>query len=108
MVHLPIMWGLMVATLLLGGLLVRLLRAIIRQVTLFSIVETLVGSARGTSLHRSIVRCSLSWCLLTTLLLRTLIGILLLVLVALRALTMIPLIRWSLVPLLESLLRVGA
>jgi len=47
------------------------------------------------------------WCLLTTLLLRTLIAILLLVLVALRVLTMIPLIGWSLVPLLKTLLRVG-
>ena len=37
-----------------------------------------------------------------------LIAILLLVRVALRVLTMIPLIRWSLVPLLEALLRVGA
>ena len=58
--------------------------------------------------HRSIVRRSLSWCLLTTLLLRALIAILLLVRVALRVLTTIPLIRWSLEPLLEALLRVGA
>ena len=76
--------------------------------TLFSIAETLVGSARGTSLHGSIVRRSLSWCLLTTLLLGMLVVILLLVRVALRVLTMIPLIRWSLEPLLEALLRVGA
>ena len=71
-------------------------------------METLDVSARGTSLHKSIVGCSLLWCLLTTLLLRTLIAILLLVLVALRVLTMIPLIGWSLKPLLEALLRVGA
>jgi len=64
--------------------------------------------------HRSIVRRSLSWCLLTTLLLGTLIVIrllirwMLLVRVVLRVLTMIPLIRWSLEPLLEALLRVGA
>jgi len=37
-----------------------------------------------------------------------LIAILLLVLVALGVLTMIPLIGWSLEPLLEALLRVGA
>jgi len=42
------------------------------------------------------------------LLLRTLIAILLLVQVALRVLTTFPLIRWSLEPLLEALLRVGA
>ena len=82
--------------------------------TLFTTVETLVGSARGTSLHGSAIRCSLSWCLLTTLLLGTLIAILLLIRwalliqVALRVLTTIPLIGWSLVPLLEALLRVGA
>ena len=60
-----------------GGLLVVLLRAVIRQVTLFTIVKTLVGSARGTSLHASVVRRSLPWCLLTTLLLGVLIAILL-------------------------------
>ena len=63
----------------LWGLLVWLLRAIIRQVTLFTMMETLVGSARGTGLHGSVVRRSLSWCLLTTLLLGTLIAILLLI-----------------------------
>ena len=52
-------------------------------------------------------RCSLSWCLLTTLLLRMLFAILLLVRVALRVLTTIPLIGWSLKPLLETLLRIG-
>ena len=76
--------------------------------TLFTIIETLAGSAWGTSLHGSVVRRSLSWCLLTTLLLGMLVVILLLVRVALRILTMIPLIRWSLEPLLEALLRVGA
>ena len=76
--------------------------------TLFTIAKTLVGSARGTSLHGSVVGRSLSWCLLTTLLLKALIAILLLILVALRVLTMIPLIRWSLEPLLEALLKVGA
>ena len=38
--------------------------------TLFSIAKTLVGSARGTGLHRSVVWRSLSWCLLASLLLR--------------------------------------
>ena len=76
--------------------------------TFFTTTEALARGAKGTSLHGSVVRCSLSWCLLTTLLLRTLIGILLLVLVALGVLAMIPLIGWSLKPLLEALLRVGA
>ena len=75
--------------------------------TFFTTTEALAGSARGTSLHGSVVRCSLSWCLLTTLLLRMLIGILLLVLVALRILTTIPLTGWSLKPLLEALLSIG-
>ena len=86
------------------GLLVWLLRAVIRQVTLFSTTETLVGSARGTCLHGSVVRRSLVWCLWTTLLL---ILLMLLELVELRVLTMIPLIGWSLVSLLEALLRIG-
>ena len=76
--------------------------------TFFSIMETLVGSARGTGLHGSVVRRSLSWCLLDTLLLGTLISILLLVRWTLLVLVAIPLIRWSLVPLLEALLRIGA
>ena len=80
----------------------------------FSTMIAYVGGARCTGLHGSVVRHSLSWCLLATLLLGTLIAILLLVRwtllvrVALRVLTMIPLIGWSLVPLLEDLLRVGA
>ena len=107
MIHLPIMCWLLVAVLLLGSLRVGLLRAIIREVTFFATTETLAGGARGTSLHRSVVGRSLSWCLLTTLLLRMLITNLLLVWVALRILTMIPLIGSSLKPLLEALLRVG-
>ena len=75
--------------------------------TLFSTTEILVGSARGTSLHGSVGRRSLSWCLLTTLLLGTLIAILLLVRWTLLVLITIPLIRWSLVPLLKALLRIG-
>ena len=108
MIHLSCVGCWLLITILpLGVLLVRLLRAIIRQVTLFTTAETLIGSARSTSLHGSVVRRSLSWCLLTTLLLGKLISILLLVLVALRVLATIPLIRWSLVPLLKALLRIG-
>ena len=43
MTHLPIMRWVLVAILPLGALLVGLLRAVIRHVTLFSIEETLVG-----------------------------------------------------------------
>ena len=79
----------------------------------FSKTIAYIGVARCTGLHGSVVRRSLSWCLLTTLLLGTLIAILLLVRwtllvrIALRILTTIPLIGWSLVPLLEAFLRVG-
>ena len=76
--------------------------------TFFTTTETLVGSARGTSLRGSVLRRPLSWCLLTTLLLGALIAILLWVRWTLRVLTIIPLIGWSLVTLLEALLRVGA
>ena len=108
MIHLACVGRWLLVTILpLWGLLVWLLRAIIRQVTLFTTVKALVGSARGTSLHRGVIGRSLSWCLLTTLLLRTLITNLLLVWVALRILTMIPLTGWSLEPLLKVLLRVG-
>ena len=60
-----------------------------------------VGGARCDGLHGSVVGCSLSWCLLTTLLPRALIGILLLVRWTLLVWVAIPLIRWSLVPLLR-------
>ena len=71
-------------------------------------MEALVGSARDTSLHGSVVRRSLSWFLLIILLLGTLVAILLLIWWTLLVLVAIPLIGWSLVPLLEALLRVGA
>ena len=67
-----------------------------------------VGGARCTSLHGTIVRHSLSWCLLATLMLRALIAILLLVQWTLLVWVVIPLIRWPQVPLLEALLRIGA
>ena len=91
MIHLSYVgcW-LVIAILPLWGLLVWFLRAIIRQVTLFTIAETLVGSARGTGLHGSVVKCSLSWCLLATLLLGTLNAILLLVWWMLLVLVAIP------------------
>ena len=74
----------------------------------FSTMIAYIGGARCNGLHGSVVRCSLSWCLLTTLLLGALIAILLLVWWTLLVRVAIPLIRWSLVPLLEALLRVGA
>ena len=67
-----------------------------------------VGGARCAGLHGSVVGCYLSWCLLASLLLGTLIAILLLVQWTLLVLVVIPLIRCSLVPLLEALLRIGA
>ena len=67
-----------------------------------------VGGARCTGLHGSVVRRSLSWCLLATLQLGALISILLLIRWTLLVRVAIPLIRWSLVPLLKALLRVGA
>ena len=73
----------------------------------FSTTIAYVGSTRCTRLHGGTVGGSLSWCLWTTLLLRMCIANLLLVRVALRILTTIPLIGWSLVPLLEAFLRVG-
>ena len=76
--------------LLLGGLLVWLLRAIVRHVSIFSIMETLVGDVRSIGLHRGGIGVPLTWCLLITLLL---VLLALLKLVALRVRTMIPLIR---------------
>ena len=91
MIHLSRIGCWLLMTILpLWGLLVWLLRAVIRQVALFSTTETLVGSARGTGLHGSVVKCSLSWCLLATLLLGTLNAILLLVWWMLLVLVAIP------------------
>ena len=92
----------------LGCLLILLPGAMVSIMPNFSTMIAYTGGTRCTGLHGSVVRCSLSWCLLATLLLGVLISILLLVLVALRVLTMIPLIGWSLEPLLEAMLRVGA
>ena len=82
--------------------------AMVSTIPNFSIMIAYVGGARCTSLHGSVVRCSLFWCLLTTLLLGTLIDILLLVRWTLLVWVVIPLIRWSMVPLLETLLRISA
>ena len=100
--------SLLITLLALGCLLILLPRAVISIMPNFSTMIAYVGSARCAGLHGSVVGCSLSWCLLTTLLLGTLITILLLVWVALRVLTIIPLIGWSLEPWLEALLRIGA
>ena len=99
--------SLLIIVLTLGCLLILLPRAMVSIMPNFSTMIAYVGGARCDGLHGSVVRCSLSWCLLATLLLGMLIAILLLVQVALRVLTMIPLIGWSLVPLLEALLRIG-
>ena len=82
-------------------------REIIGIMPNFSTMIAYVGGVRCTGLYGTIVRRSLSWCLLATLLLGTLIAILLLVGWMLLVLVVIPLIRWSLIPLLEALLRIG-
>ena len=87
-----------------GGLLVCLLRAVVRHVALFAIAKTLVGSVRCTSLHGGVVGHALVGYLLTTLLLLLLA---LLELVGLQVLTTVPLIRQPLVPLLETWVWVG-
>ena len=74
----------------------------------FSTTIAYIRGARCAGLHGSVVGCSLSWCLLATPLLGMLIAILLPVWWTLLVLAMIPLIRWSLVPLLKALLKVSA
>jgi hypothetical protein len=99
---------LLMTTLPLGRLLVGLLRAIVRQVTLFTTSETLVGGIRNTSLHGSVVGRALTLRLIPILLVRALVDILWLVrgtlqdLIVCRELSTIPLTRW--VPLLITLL----
>ena len=79
-------------------------------VTYFSIAVACVGVIGCTTLHKSIVGHSLACCRITGLLRGTLITNLLLVLrallelVTLRILTMVSLVRWSLIPLLKTLL----
>ena len=82
-------------------------------VTYFSTSVTGIGIVGCTTLHRSIVRHSLACCRITSLLRGTLISKLLLVLrallelVPLRILTIVFLVRWSLIPLLKTLLGIG-
>ena len=97
---------LLVAIMLLGSLLVWLFRVVVRHVSLFSTMKTLVGGVRGTSFHGSRIGVPLTWHLLTTLLL-TLLS-LMLKLIALRVWSTVPLIRWPLVPLLGALWRIVA
>jgi hypothetical protein len=98
-----------VTALPLGSLLVRLLRAIVRQVTFFPTSETPVGGIRSTSLHGSIIGRALTLYLIPTLLRRTLVAILRLEwgmlreLTTKRDLTTIPLTRRR--PLLITLLK---
>jgi hypothetical protein len=100
--------SLLVTTLPLGSLLVGLLRAIVRQVTLFPTSKTLVGGIESTGLHWSIIRRTLMLRLIPTLLRRALVAILWLEwgtlreLIVERDLTMIPLTRRR--PLLITLL----
>ena len=97
-----------ITMLTLGCLLILLPRAMVSIMPNFSIMIAYVGGARYIGLHGSVVGCSLLWCLLATLLLRMLIAILLLVWWTLLVRVAIPLIRWSRVPLLEALPRIGA
>ena len=100
--------SLLITLLTLGCLLILLPRAMISIMPNFSTMIVYVGGARCTGLHGSVVGCSLSWCLLAALLLGTLIVILLLVWWTLLVWVATPLIRWSLIPLLEALLRISA
>jgi hypothetical protein len=99
---------LLVTTLPLWSLLVDLLRAVIRQVTLFPTSETLVGGIGSTGLHWSIIGRTLALRLIPTLLRRALVAILRLEwrtlreLITERDLTMIPLTKRR--PLLFTLL----
>ena len=82
-------------------------------VTYFSAVVVGVGIVGCTTLHRGIVGHSLACCRIAGLLRGMLITILLLVLrawlelVTLRILTTVSLVRWSLIPLLKTLLGIG-
>ena len=82
-------------------------------VTYFSTVVACIGVIGCTTLHRSIVGRSLACCQIASLLRGMLITILLLVLRALlelttlRILTTVSLVRWSLIPLLKTLLGIS-
>jgi hypothetical protein len=111
MIHPPsVKRRLLMTALPLGVLLVGLLRAIVRQMALFTTPKTPVGSVRNTSLHGSVVGRALTLRLILILLLRALVDILWLVrgtlrdLIACRKLSTIPLTRWIhlLITLLET------
>jgi hypothetical protein len=82
-------------------------------VTYFSTTVACIGVIGCTTLHWSIVGHSLACCWITSLLRGALITKLLLVLrallelVTLRILTMVSLVRWSMTPLLKTLLGIG-
>jgi hypothetical protein len=77
---------LLIAILVLWNLQILLLRTLISKVTSFTTSVACIGVVGRTILHRNIVGHSLVWCLLTSLLLGTLVAILLLVLRALQVL----------------------
>jgi hypothetical protein len=99
---------LLVTTLPLESLLVRLLKAIVRQVAFFPTSKTSIGGIGSTSLHGSIIGRTLTLRLIPTVLQRALVAILRLEwgtlreLIAERDLTMIPLTKRR--PLLITLL----
>ena len=84
-----------------------------RIVTYLSTAVACIGVIGCTTFHRSIIGHSLACCRIVGLLRGTLISILLLVLrtllelVTLRILTTVSLVRWSLIPLLKTLLGIG-
>jgi len=112
----------LIAVLVLLGWWVLLLGALVCIVSHLSVAVTGIGVAAGCcTLARSFVGHSLGWCLVADLLLGALliliailllgtllvlVAVLLVVLRTLRKLTTVPLIRWSLTALRESLLRV--
>jgi hypothetical protein len=104
---------LLIASLVLRSLLVLLLWTLMSIVTYFSIVVACIGVIGCTTLHWSIVGHSLACCRIASLLRGTLVTILLLVLrallelVTLRILTMVSLVRWSMTPLLKTLMGIG-
>ena len=104
---------LLIASLVMRNLLVLLLWTLMSIVTYFSTAVACIGVIGCTTLHWSIVGRSLACCRIASLLRGTLITKLLLVLRALlelatlRILTTVSLVRWSLIPLLKTLLGIG-
>ena len=104
---------LLIAILVLRSLLVLLLWTLMSIVTYFSTAVACIRVIGCTTLYRSIVGHSLACCRIASLLRGMLITILLLVLrallelITLRVLTMVSLVRWSLIPLLKTLLGIG-